>query len=596
MPAKRRLRVSRVISYRLGACLVLLLGAMVSSLSAQARHCGTGRLMEKPGREVRSLEKGSAVDASAPAKPVRTLETPHFLIHYVMRGPNRVKTLKQDEPLLAMVDSLYVSLPSAVTGDAADSMVYARLKAREASHPVYIDTMAGYFEKAYLYYVDTLGMRAPSESAPSSYYSAATKSGKYPIDVADIGTVYEDYRNEEYYAFTYRPGEGGILMENDFLFRSRMGPDGIPIGDTISSRYQGRVIHNYAEDWNIGLKVTCFHELYHSVQFAYTPNERSYHVWYEASATGMEERKAPESNDYLQYLPYYFQDLAEKGMFGFAPQSLSHYGAGIYHLFLTSELGEGFDAGVWKRLAENDNSIKEALAFTFNLHGKSAGEVFARFGAQLAFSGSEARNPVPGFSPDLPLWPRLSTDSMDLRNPSNFTSLQSHPPMSIRARTLLGSGNSGKALFQVDTTLRTVLARLRPDSSSVVFFRTRIVPLDMPGAGGEVSMILVNATSDRTASGIEIRLLNSRLDTAVYAYPNPLNMSAGESSLIFSRIPVSSRVRLYGESGSILKVLDFDPSADLWSWDLTDEKDRKVKPGIYYYRVDSKALRPVHIR
>lgn len=552
--------------------------------------------MEKPRSEVRPLEKGSAVAASVLAKPVRTLETPHFLIHYVMRGPNRVKALKQDEALLAMVDSLYASLPSAVTGDAADSMVYARLKAREASHPAYIDTMADYFEKAYLYYVDTLGMRAPSESAPSSYYSAPTKAGKYPIDVADIGTVDEDYWNEEYYAFTYRPGEGGILMENDFLFRTRMGPDGIPRGDTISSRYQGKVIHNYAEDWNIGLKVTCYHELYHSVQFAYTPNERNYHVWYEASATGMEERKAPESNDYLQYLPYYFKDLAEKGMFGFAPRSLSQYGAGIYHLFLTSELGEGFDAGVWKRLAENGNSIKEALTVAYSLNGKSAGEVFTRFGAQLAFSGSGARNPVPGFSPDMPLWPRLSADSVDLRNRSNFSSLQIHLPMSIWARTLLGAGKSGKALFQADTTLRTVLARLRPDSSPVVFYRTRIVPLDMPGEGGEVSMILVNATSDRTVSGIEIRLLSSRLDTAVYAYPNPLNMTAGESSLIFSRIPASARVRLYGESGSILKVLDFGLSADLWSWDLTDDKGRKVNPGVYYYRVESKALRPIYIR
>lgn len=118
----------------------------------------------------------------------------------------------------------------------------------------------------------------------------------------------------------------------------------------------------------------------------------------------------------------------------------------------------------------------------------------------------------------------------------------------------------------------------------------------MPGEGGEVSLILVNPTSDRTPSGIEIRLLSSRLDTAVYAYPNPLNMTAGESSLIFSRIHAPARVGLYGESGSILKVLDFGLSSDLWSWDLKDEKGRKVKVGVYYYRVDAKALRPVHIR
>lgn len=576
-----------------------LMSAPLATVLAQSPHCGTGLWMERQLEARKTLKRAAGAKSAAALKPIRLLETPHFLIHYVMRGPNRVKLLPEDQALAALVDSLFASLPGSVQGDAADSTVYARLNARDAGHPVYIRTMAEIFENAHRYYVDTLGMRTPSETSPTSfYYSAPAKPAvKYPVDVVDIGTAEPSFNGQEIYALTYPTGYGGMLMENDFLFNTDMGKDGFPTGDSISSRYQGRLVHNYAAEWVLGLKVTCYHEYYHSVQFAYTPKEQRFHLWYESSATGMEERKAPEVNDYLQYLPAYMDDLGERGMLAFPEGGLSRYGNAIYYVFLSKELGEDFDVRIWNRLVENGNRIEEALTSVYASYGKSSPEVYARYGAQLAFSGTDAANPLPAFSPDIPLWPSLLRDSVDLRSPSTFASNRRHPPMSILAVALQGSGGSGKALFLSDTALRTVVARLLPDSSILEFSRAKTVPLDIRGAGGEVIAVIVNGTQDRNAAPLEIRILTSRLDTAVYAYPNPLNQDAGEGELLFSRLANrTASVQVYGESGTMLRTLAFSAVNGLWSWDLTDVKGRKVKPGIYYYRVDSGRLKPILIR
>lgn len=591
-------RVSRR-HFHLPLAVLLLLPALAASAALDAAprpHCGTGLWMERP-LESRGLAKRTATRARAAFLPYRTLETTHFLIHYALRGIHRAKRVAGDEGFDSTVDSLYAGLPTGLSERARDSAVIALLDARDAGHPRYVSAMAGHFESAYLYYVDTLGMRPPTETANSIFYEApASAKGKFPVDIADIGEADPSFRGQEIYALTYPTGYGGMLMENDFLFRSELGPGGIPVGDSISSRYQGKLVHNYAAEWDMGLKVTCYHELYHGVQFAYTPKETRFHLWYETSATGMEERKAPEVNDYLQYLPAFMSDLADKGMLGFVEGGLSRYGNGIYHVYLAKELGEDFDVRLWQRLATNGNKLEAALESVHGTYGKTVAESFARFAAQLAFAGSDAKNSLPAYSPDLPLWPRLHRDSIDLAAPASWSSNRRHPPLSIRALALGNSGRSGKALFQPDTLLRIVLARLRPDSSRVDILRGRIAPLDIAGNGGETLAALANGSLSLISGGVEVRLQASRSDTVVYPYPNPLNRSGGETELTFSRLPRDAEVSIFSESGTPLRTLGFDSTQTLWAWDLLDARGLKVKPGLYWFRVDAGDLKPLYIR
>lgn len=542
-----------------------------------------------------SAKTGVLAARVAAAKPVRILETAHFRIHYVLRGANRVRLAPEDAAFAALADSLYAGLPGSVSGDAADSAVFSQLDSRGAAHPRYIAALGGYLEHAHAYYVDTLAMKAPRETgARSVYFEAPVLTGKYPVDVADIGTADPFFRGQEIYALTYPTGWGGMLMENDFLFNARLDhTDGSVDGDSISSRYQGRLIHNYAREWDLGLKVTVFHELYHSVQFAYTPDENVFHLWYETSAVGMEERKAPEVDDYLQYLPAYVRDLAERGMHAFPDGGLSRYGNGIFHVFLTRELGEDFDVRLWSRLSQNGNDIVAGLEHLYASYGTTSQEIYARFGAQLAFAGTDARNPLPAFSPDLPLWPKLPRDTVDLSRPGTWTSSRSHPPHSILALHLAGAG--GKSLVQPDTLLRTVLARLGSDSSTVRIVKGTTVPLDFPESGGEAVALLVNGHPTRRSGPVEVRQLLSRVDDEVYPYPNP-HSRAHAGDLIFSRLTRPALVTIYTESGAAIRVLAFSTDSNLWSWDLADAQGRKVRPGVYYYRTDGGPLKPFFLK
>jgi hypothetical protein len=574
---------------------VLPVGVLIAScfatavpVRAQSPHCGTTAWMNQ--RPASKGMKAQSLKQAAGGKPVRTFETAHFAIHYVLKGINRVKTVAADSVLVRKADSLF-SLPA----NLAEAAVYAKLDSIGAPQASYILAVAGYLENARAYYVDTLKMLDPPFNGPSNYYGTSTSpSNRYSVDVADVGTAEPQYRDSQIYALTYPQGYGGMLLENDFLYLSELQSDGIPGGRPIQSIFKGKVIHDYSVDWDAGLKVTCFHEFYHSVQFAYTPDP-IFHIWYETSATGMEERKAPEVNDYLQYVPYLFNSLKTVGMFNYPANDLPTYGNGIYHVFLTQELGVDFDVHVWSRLASNGNRISEALDKTYSDFGKTPQDVYARFGAQLAFSGTDAKMPMTPFSPDIPLWPQLPHDSVDLRQAAPYRTAKL-PPMSMQLLKLSSVNGTGKALILQDTVLKPVVVTLAGDTGGVGFPASRTVSLETLGEAGRATYLLMtNGTKDRTASG-EIRTQKSRRDVVVYAYPNPLDLKRGIGELDFSSIDNASTVRIYSESGALLRQLAFKPEEPLWSWDLKDADGNAVKPGIYYYGADGGSLKTLSIR
>jgi hypothetical protein len=216
-----------------------LLAASVLLLCLHGRaaviHCGTMDWLARHGGkpQLKKWAKGAALGPQA-----RTLETAHFSLNYALHGLHRIKTIPADSGLVRVTDSLYASLPGALTGNRADSAVYAKLDAMAAPHPAYADTMAGFFEAARAYYVDHLGMRAPHSIVPSHYFAKPfSAGGRYSVDVVDIGTADDFYEGEEIYALTFSAADGGMLMENDFLFSTVLGPGGIPAGDSISSRF-----------------------------------------------------------------------------------------------------------------------------------------------------------------------------------------------------------------------------------------------------------------------------------------------------------------------------------------------------------------------
>jgi hypothetical protein len=572
--------------------LPALMLAMSLSLPAAAQqlHCGTARLFRATG--AKSLAPRLAAKRGAAIEAFRTLETAHFRISYTLAGLNRVKTVDGDSVLLRLADSLARIAPGHGTGSGDAAFIDSRLDSMGAPHPRYAVEMSAYLEQARAYYVDTLGMLAPHSVGLSYYFQAsAGNAGKYSVDIVDIGTVVTDFRGDPYYALTFPSAEGGMLIDNDFLYAASLDPaTGIPKGDTITSQYRGTLIHNYGIDWQAGLKVTCFHEFYHAVQFTYTPNPTNFHVWYETGAVGMEERNAPEVNDYLQYLPAFFQDLPGVGMFNY-PDRLSWYGNGIFHLFLEQELGEGFDVAIWSHLAANGNNIKDALSRLGSARGKSLPQVYADFAAQLAFSGQPVRPPFLPFSPDMPLWPAIQTQALNVQPPNAYTT-PGQLPLTIDAWKISGAAGSGKSAQVLDSGMVPVLAFSGPDSNIAATFPGSSVRFDFADEAGRVNLLLLANGSTARTSSAQILVLQSVASDRVFAYPNPLRTGPGDR-LFFSRVPRGSDIRIFSEGGLAVRSLSFSPDSALWSWDLKDGNGGLAKPGVYYYRENGGPLAPV---
>jgi hypothetical protein len=596
--------------------LALLLGMAVR---APAGGCGTEAWFRNRARSPATVSaspshpaaKAASVRTSA-APPYRTLESAHFLIRYSLRGIHRIRFTAADAALRRALDSLYAPLlPADQTDDAA---VIAALDRAGAPHPAFAALMSDLFEQAHAYYVGRLGMRAPQSFGPSLFFRAPPQAGKYAVDVADafLASWAHDPQIEvqpKTYGVTMPASQGGMIMDNDFRYGSSLSPSGdSALGNPLqvclpaSCDGGGAVFRDYAVDWEAGLRVTVFHELYHAVQLTYTPDPGTgYHVWYETGAVGMEERKAPDVDDYLQYLPEFFRNLSGTGMFAY-PDLIQNtdplYGNGIFHTYLTWKLGEDFDVGLWSLLERNGNDIRDALSKVIAAHGLTTEQVYAGFAAQLAFSGRAARAPFASFSPDLPRWPRLPAADLDLDSrPTLRTPLQA--PFTVAAFSVTGSVG-GRSLFPQATSLAPILATLTADSGGISFPSANPATLLWPPpSGAERLLVLANASMAKSAAA-EIRVHASLLSDRLFAYPNPLFRSGGDNRILFSRFPGGggARIRIVAENGVLVRQLSFAADSALWSWDLRGGKQGKtetpVLPGLYYYGTEG-ALAPLII-
>ncbi|MDB5106897.1 MAG: hypothetical protein JWP91_4586 [Fibrobacteres bacterium] len=576
-------------------CLIsaaLSLSAIASMpLEADAARCGTAMLFE-PGRGLHPAFKTGALAARVAAvdNRARTLESDNFLIHYSLRAWHRVHTEPGDSALVRAADSLFTLLASLPDGP-RDSAVYARLDSAHYPHPAYILKTRDYFESARAYYVGTLGMLPPSSSALSVQYNVSPSlNRKFPVDVVDVGTV-DSFFAGETYAVTYPPPDLSIAFENDFICRTSLDANGRIRGDSIKSRLSGEVIHNYAAEWELGIKVTAFHEFYHAVQFTYIPRVTTYHAWYEISATGMEERNAGEVNDYLQYLPCVLYNHERIPLTSTLQGPCTHYpmyGQAIFHQYLSKALDSAFDVRVWDQLRRNGDALKDGLETAFAKYGQSMATLYPDYASQVFFAGKRFRPPGPSFTSDIPLWPNISMDSVDLSSAAadrvitlpvlTFGVLKVKWGPKAYARTLQAKVASGITRIHASA-----------DTSIVEHLLETRIALGPPRDGFDAYYLVLPNPSYTEKATVEIK----ESDAQFYAYPNPVRTLA-PATLYFSQgrdMAFPSQVRIYGENGRLVRTLEFTSPDQSMTWDLHDAGNQTVKPGLYYYRLAQESLK-----
>ena len=520
----------------------------------------------------------------------------NFLIHYSLRGMHRVHTIPADTVLVRAADSIYAILFSLGEG-ARDSAVYAKLDSAKFPHPAYILKVKEYLEAAWSYYVGTLGMKTPVSTVLSVHYDVpSTLPRRFPIDVVDIGTADPDYAGETY-GITYPPSQLSISFENDFLCcNTSLDAQGRVHGKEIASRLNGQVVHNYAQEWEFGIKVTAFHEFYHGIHFTYIPRPVNYHAWYEISATGMEERLAGDVDDYLQYLPCVVGNHDRVPLNSAVPGPCTHspmYGHAIFHQYLGKALDSSFDVKIWDQLSRNSDAFKDGLETGISKYGKTFPEAYSEYAAEVFFGGKRFAAPDPSswttgglFSEDFPKWPNTAYDSVDMEgDPYRVISL---PALTFGILKVKWGPKAKPLVLQAKVATGLTRIHATKDTAIVERLTENQLTLGKPRDGFDAYFLVLPNPSFTDKASIEIK----DPDAEFYAFPNPALASSG--SLFFSQakgMAFPAQVRIYSEAGRLVRSLDFADDSQSMGWDLRDAVGTAVKPGIYYYRLGAEALK-----
>ncbi|MCA0389505.1 MAG: hypothetical protein LCH52_13535 [Bacteroidetes bacterium] len=149
-----------------------------------------------------------------------------------------------------------------------------------------------------------------------------------------------------------------------------------------------KIDNDFAGFYTTGLpaaKVTAAHEFHHAIQMGNYILRYSDIFFHELVSTSMEEFVFPEVNDYLAYLPDYFENP------GLSVSKYSGYDLAPFSLMMKERLGYDIIKRQWE-LMIRDRAVK-AIANSLIEAGSSATEEFNCFGRWNYFTGYRA---IPG--------------------------------------------------------------------------------------------------------------------------------------------------------------------------------------------------------
>lgn len=287
----------------------------------------------------------------------------------------------------------------------------------EGAHAVksvaFIDSLALYLENAYKLHKDSLGMESILGATVTFHYRQKVPVGLYPVEVVDTGLL----RNSEgdyskTFGLTFAPNSGSpfatqIAIENDFLY-------GATCSNPKSTHpFNSNTNGDYSVKWNLALKVTTVHELYHSFQLRKINLKENQSFWLESSAAGVEDIGAPEVNDYIDYLSIVFRKPGLSMEDAYSRDDQSVYAYSTLYLYLFSQLGAKFDSAIFSYFAKYKNeNFSIQLARLVDSLGLDAEDFFHNYAKTVFYSNNRAAfSPTPLFWEDQPIWPNWAIHS-----------------------------------------------------------------------------------------------------------------------------------------------------------------------------------------
>lgn len=534
---------------------ILLLVSMFCTVQAYEGKCGTMNLLEQLIKkrpqspyyaQSRQNDEATGKVLCSPETfydSVYTIETPHFQVMYVLTGPH------------------------ATTKEFADST-------------------AAIMEEAWDFYCNKRKMQKPIATRISHQFKQKVKEGLYPVEILDINQNRDNYLRvkncSESFAVTYPSNLNGaseIFMENDFYYTcpDQSNQDTVYVDGNICTYtkktyplYNKTYNYPYSEKWNKGLRVTIFHEFYHAIQLTYLNYEVNASFWFEASAAGFEEITNPDVDDYVRYIPGFFQRMGNP-----LSDTFANYGASTLLIYLYYNVSKDLDKSIWENYSRNPNKnfeyqIEQALK-ELKLDADS---IFHDYSIRLSFSGRRTADfkKKNWFYEDQPLWSdaifEIAQDTIKpnikslafqyYRLPQNFTEHYYADFTNFTGKGSIIVYSEGKPSIYKIQNNRTLdsLASVLSTSDSTLWIFSRL--------GNSESIPIVNK------------------DIAPHAYPVPWR----GGPLCFAPLPRNKNfIELRTRRGDLIGQEKYEGTSYCLQ---EDQVKAKMAPGIYRFRVGNK--------
>lgn len=210
--------------------------------------------------------------------------------------------------------------------------------------PDFVDSAAYYMDAAYRFCIDTLGYRSP----PRDYVD----SSAWDVYLVQLGRVPGFYFNDRdlgqfgWYGATYAEdliplhcggyaSTGFIFLDNDYSSQDSIG--------TAVRRA------TYSDTGIVALKITCYHEFHHLVQYGYFYGASP--AFYEMTSVWIEQRAFPTITNYTQYVRRLFANptlyclSCDRSIEG-------SYGYSIALRYLALQLGDDLIRAWWENIGQ----------------------------------------------------------------------------------------------------------------------------------------------------------------------------------------------------------------------------------------------------
>jgi hypothetical protein len=461
----------------------------------------------------------------------------HFKIHYTLNGIHAIPTYDRNKNLI----------------------------------PDYLEFVSNSFDRAWEIEVDSLGFKPPPDidGNPRSVY---------PVECR-LSSVYgSTIWNPETDEIHNLPGINYVTT--------------VEINTNFSFVYYPTAKDDIERD-SMAIAVTAAHEFNHALQAGYrlwADNSGYFEdIWFiESSAVYMEEVVASEVNDYLNYLPAYFNRTS----FPLDESSgdLSDYGKVVFEIVLGKFYGHDITRKVWAGIVEQ--RARPALEKVLQSEGSSLSRQMVNLATWLYYSGEDRF--IPGqFFPDAALFPEIDFIPANPISPNAQTVLEdSLPKLAFQwYESPYQSSQSTNALLQVlQGSSASDLSAVYIDVLSKSYYQIPAsTSFDLP-----FQLIPDILPFAAVSTGIEDQLQKYRLltrsqqtetESEFVVFPQPFVLSEHQAYLTFKNIPPSAQIFIFSSTGKLLQTLRNDSHIPYIYWDLSTSQGKTIGSGVYLYRL-----------